>query len=155
MSLCSIFISLFSYVSLCMSISTSARFYLFLCSSLFLTLFSCTTLLLFSSSLFSLSAQLSCLNFLTMFSRAVRVSCLRKSRTCPEGQSAREFALPLNGELLALRRKNLYWCSCALEMEMCLRSACGVVCVVVWCCCVVCGCPWRSHRYSCRLSALV
>ena len=122
-----IFVSLLTCLSLLMSISTSSHFYLFLCSSLFLSLFSFTTLccsfLLLSSlslssklspfslqssllSLFkalsALSAKLSFLNSLTMFTRSVGSPSLsaRKSLTCPEmkSQSAPALARSLNGE---------------------------------------------------------
>ena len=110
MSLClSFHLSLLTSISLHFSLSTSSNFNLFLCSLLFLSLFSFTTL--FSSRL-SLSAH--------------------KRLTCPESKNARALAHSLNAELLASRRKNLFRCSCALGMEMCQLCACVVVCVLCY-----------------------
>ena len=104
---------LFSLLSLFISISASSPLYLFLCFSLFLSLFSFTThcFFSFSSSLLSLSSQLSFLNSLTLFTRSVGSLALslsvRNSQTYPESETARALAHTLNGELLASRRKNL------------------------------------------------
>ena len=136
----SLHVSLSSHVGpslsscLCLFISIST-------SSLFLSLFSFTTLFLFSLALSSLS--------------------VRQSLTCRESQSARALAHSSVGELLAPCRKNLYWCSvvCGCGFGGCY------CCCVLWCCvcrgvCCVLWCGlWRPsteiHGYSCRWSAIV
>ena len=132
----SLFISILSLFSLAVPL----HFYLFLCSLLFLSLFSFTTLLFFSLALSPLSLSKALFSQLSdsvhSFSR--HSLSVRKSLTCPESQSAPALAHPLNGYLLASRGKNLH------------RSS--VVCVVV--CVVYCGvcCGYVSQRFMLLLS---